>query len=267
MPLEYDLIKDRLEGFLGDSALAHRLFFAALDRLFLRSRYIHRELQKLKASGFSPARLLDAGSGFGQYSFRLARSFPRAKVTGLDLKSERVEASNRLARQFQMDNLAFESGDLLTMEAEAAYDLVLSVDVLEHIEEDRRVIANIARSLRPSGLFILTTPFYDSSSSKDTAFVDEHVRPGYSRKETEQKLAEAGLELRQFIITYGPWGNVAWTLLQKWPMSWLSGRIGLLPLVLVYLVFAYPIAWFCMQIDMRVNNTGGGGILALAVKR
>ena len=161
----------------------------------------------------------------------------------------------------------FEVGDLLDLKYESKFDLVLSVDVLEHIEEDRKVLANIAHALKPEGLFIFTTPYYDGNEPGNAVFVDEHVRPGYTRLEAEEKLSEAGLELQKFTITYGSWGNVAWTLLQKWPMSTLSGRFWLLPFVLIYFIFAYPVAWICMKMDMLTDNRHGGGILAVAVKR
>ena len=265
--MEYDRIKDRIESILGHNTLARKLFFAALDRLFLRARYVRREIDTLKKSGFNPSKILDAGSGFGQYSFRLARTFPQAQVIGLDLKEQIVDSGNRLAVQFGVDNIKFEKGDLLSMDHESQYDMVLNVDVLEHIEEDRKVIENIGRILKPGGLFVLTTPYFDEDHPVQSMFVDEHVRPGYSRKDLEEKLNSAGLELRKFTITYGSFGGVAWRLLQKWPMSWLSGRIWLLPLVLIYFCAAYPIAWIFMQLDMMIKNTHGGGILAVAVRR
>lgn len=264
--MEYDQVKDRLEKIIGDSPVARRLFFAALDRLFLRSRYIRREIGRLKRSGFSPEEILDAGSGFGQYSFRLGRMFPAAHITGLDLKQELVNSGNLFVNRSGMNNIEFERGDLLTMDDEGRFDLILCVDVLEHIEEDRKAIGNISRALKPGGIFIFTTPYFEGKSTEEV-FVDEHVRPGYSKGETKEKLHEANLELRQFTITYGPWGNIAWKLLQKWPMSWLSGRIWLLPVVFLYYLFAYPIAWIYMHLDMKARNRTGGGILAVAVKR
>jgi SAM-dependent methyltransferase len=265
--VEYDSVKDKLEKILGDNVPARKLFFAAMDRLFLRARYIRREIERLRGSGFDPEAILDAGSGFGQYSFSLARAFPNARITGLDLKQELVDSGNRFSSKTGSDNVYFETGNLLTMDSEAQFDLVLSVDVLEHIEEDRWVINNISRTLKPSGLFIFTTPYYDGKDPGNAVFVDEHVRPGYSREEAEEKLSGAGLHLEQFTITYGPWGGGAWKLLQKWPMTWLRGRVWLLPTVLLYYLIAYPVAWLFMQMDLNAKNDRGGGILAIASKR
>lgn len=262
--MDYDPVKDKMQVALKDSVPARKLFFAALDRLFLRSRYVARELARLKAARFSPAAILDAGSGFGQYSFRLSRVFPDARIIGLDVKQDLVDSGNRFAARAGLNQVSFVVGDLLNLGYSSQFDLALSVDVLEHIEEDRRVLANIAKALKPGGLFILTTPYWDGSPN--TPFVGEHVRPGYTRDETREKLAQAGLELTQFTITYGPWGNVAWRLLQKGPMSWLANRAWMAPLVGFYFLVAYPVAWFFMQMDMRSRNRDGGGILAVARK-
>ncbi len=264
--MEYDRIKDRLESVLGKHPLLRTGFFALMNRLFLRSRYVARELAKLRRSGITPGKILDAGSGFGQYSFRLARIFPGAQVVGVDVKPELVESGNRYARQRGISGVQFQVGDLTDLPFRDEFDLVLSVDVMEHIEEDRRVLANISRALKRGGYFVMTTPYVHSQTARGESFVAEHVRAGYTRDETLDKFCEAGLEVRKFIITYGPWGNGAWLLLQRLPMSWLKGRIWMLPLVLLYLALVYPIAWVFMQCDLHRKNRRGGGILVVAVK-
>jgi SAM-dependent methyltransferase len=166
--------------------------------------------------------------------------------------------------------IVFQTGDLLTMAFQNQFDLAIAVDVMEHIEDDHRVLANIGRALKPGGLFMLTTPYFaeaiQGQKPANPVFVDEHVRPGYSRTELQEKLADAGLTLERFVITYGSWGRIAWLLLQRGPMRWLSGRPWLLPLVAVYFCLAYPLAWCFMQMDMRTANQNGGGILAIARK-
>lgn len=270
--MEYDPVKDKLQTILGRSPVARRLFFGALDRLFLRSRYVRREISRLKASGFNPEQVLDAGSGFGQYSFRLARTFPGAKIIGLDVKADLVDSCNDFAKQAGLsppDRIHFVVGDLLNLTYILQFDLVLAVDVMEHIEDDVRVFVNFGQALKPGGIFIMTTPYFDGENASlraDAPFVDEHVRPGYSKSELEQKLAQAGMTLERFTITYGPWGEAAWRLLQQWPMRWLAGRIWLLPLAALYLGIAYPAARVFMQLDMAAENPRGGGLLAVARK-
>ncbi|MFH1862001.1 MAG: class I SAM-dependent methyltransferase, partial [bacterium] len=63
--MEYDAVKDHLDRLMGGSAVLRRLFFAFLNRVFLRSRYLYRELRTLRKANFQPKAILDAGSGFG----------------------------------------------------------------------------------------------------------------------------------------------------------------------------------------------------------
>jgi SAM-dependent methyltransferase len=266
--MDYDPVKNKIQAALGGNVAARKLFFAAMDTLFLRARYVARELSELSADGFRPDEILDAGSGFGQYGFRMANTFPGAKITGLDVKKDLVESGNKFAAKAGLGNVAFAVGDLLDLGYQSRFDLALSVDVIEHIEDDRRVMANVAQALKPGGLFVLTTPYWAGSAGTPPPdfVVGEHVRPGYSREELGEKLASAGLELTKFTITYGPWGNVAWRLLQKMPITWLSGRFWLAPFVAAYFGVAYPIAWLFMQMDMHAKNGDGEGILAVARK-
>ncbi len=269
--MEYDPVKNRLQALLGDNPWLRNLFFVALDHLFLRSRYIRRELRRLARSGFRPAQILDAGAGFGQYSVQMAKIFPDAQILALDVKEDLVAAGNEFVRKMGLRNILFETGDLLNLKYESRFNLVLSVDVMEHIREDRLVLANIGKSLATGGYLLMTTPYYDPGrpqpSSESAGFTAEHVRPGYSRNELEGKLSEAGMQIEKFVITYGRCGGVAWKLLQKKPMSWLSGKPWLLPAVALYLGLVYPFAWAMMELDMRMTNQTGGGIFVAARKR
>jgi len=70
----------RLKGDLEQPLTAHRFcesfFYTLLDLLLLRAWHVNRELRSLKKRSFSgKIKVLDAGSGFGQYSFRMSRIF------------------------------------------------------------------------------------------------------------------------------------------------------------------------------------------------
>ncbi|HSS50109.1 MAG TPA: bifunctional 2-polyprenyl-6-hydroxyphenol methylase/3-demethylubiquinol 3-O-methyltransferase UbiG [Thermoanaerobaculia bacterium] len=98
---------------------------------------------------------LDVGCGGGI----LAEEFARlgCDVTGIDPSERSIEAARAHARQ---EGLAIDyrtgAGEALPF-TDAAFDLVYCCDVLEHVNDVGRVIAEIARVLRPGGLF-----FYDT---------------------------------------------------------------------------------------------------------
>lgn len=79
--------------------------------------------------------------------------------------------------------------------ADASFDVVTSLDTLEHIEDDAAALAEIRRVLRPGGHALLTVPAHPwMFSAHDRAL--HHVRR-YRRGEFRDKIARSGLQLRK----------------------------------------------------------------------
>ena len=95
-------------------------------------------------------RVLVDGCGVGMYVEHLA---PYAgEVFGLDLEFRRV----RQARGRGLQTLCAR-GEALPF-ADGTFDLVLSNEVLEHVQDDRQAVAEMVRALRPGGRIVLFTP-------------------------------------------------------------------------------------------------------------
>ena len=68
------------------------------------------------------------------------------------------------------------------------FDLVLSFDVLEHIENDKKAINEIQRVLRDNGVFVFTVPAYNFLFSAHDRYLSHFRR--YNKKELEVLLSE-----------------------------------------------------------------------------
>src|SRR5690606_41515626 len=66
----------------------------------------------------------------------------------------------------------FRVQELEVLNDQERYDLVLSVDVMEHIEADEKVMQNLCRALKPGGLLLISTP----SDRKSTRLNSSHVK-------------------------------------------------------------------------------------------
>jgi len=159
--VDYDPVKDRLGGFFWKSPARTKAFYRLLDTVFLRSWYVRRALrQRIEGMGDRPVRVLDAGTGFGQYAYWLVDTFPNVEVTAVDVKDDYLERAQAfMAQTPYAGRVAFEKADLtLPLEYADTFDLALSVDVMEHIEDDRAVFRNVLAALKPGG-FLVTGPF------------------------------------------------------------------------------------------------------------
>ena len=98
-------------------------------------------------------RILDFGPGDGWPALPIAAALPHAHVTGVDPSPLRVEVCVANARRLGLDNAGFVVGDGGALPfAEASFDLVTASQSLEEAGEPSRVLAEIARVLRPGGV-------------------------------------------------------------------------------------------------------------------
>jgi SAM-dependent methyltransferase len=271
--MQYDPVKDRIGAIAEKSPILRRLFFGLLNVVFLRAWYVKRELHRvlpqLETDG--RIRVLDAGTGFAQYAYYVARNFPKADVTAVDIKDDYLaSASEFVARTPLKDRIRFGKEDLTLLSLDGPFDFILSVDVMEHIEDDRGVFRHFERVLRPGGMVLINTPSdlggSDVQDDDDESFIEEHVRDGYNLDELEAKLREAGLEPIRSIYTYGPYGSAAWRMLIKHPIRWLGANRAAYLLVPLYYAVALPIGALLNALDVRRHNERGTGLLVLARK-
>lgn len=250
-----------------------KVFYRMLDVFFLRAWYVRRELRRLVASfpTGNEIHVLDAGTGFGQYAYFLAHEFPNVRVLAVDVKEDYLANAERfIQRTPERDRVQFAKADLTVLDLDERFDLILSVDVMEHIEDDRAVFRNFERVLKPGGYVIINTPSdlggSDVGDEADESFIEEHVRPGYNRGELSAKLGDAGLETVRSIYTYGRYGSKAWRLLIKWPMQMLARTRAAVAVLPVYYLAAFPVGTALNALDVRDENEKGTGLLVVARK-
>lgn len=270
--IAYDPVKDRFAAIIRKFRFLRTLFYKLLDLFFLRSWYIRSLLREHGGNLDEEGRwkLLDAGSGFGQYDRFILRQFEQVTVKAIDVKADYLQDSRQyFQKQIQQERISFEQQDLLNISYPKSFDFAICVDVLEHIEEDVQVMSNVQRSLKEGGLFLMHSPsvYSEEDAGDDDSFVDEHARVGYSKETITEKLNAAGFEPIETAYTYGSKGHLAWELLIKYPMLWLTKiKLWALPLLAVYYFFTLPVGLILMRLDMNDDNATGTGIYALARK-
>tara|TARA_R100001143_G_scaffold52492_1_gene47737 strand:- start:14212 stop:15036 length:825 start_codon:yes stop_codon:yes gene_type:complete len=268
--IAYDPVKDRLANLVRNSGTLRRIFYFLLNLLFLRSWYLRRIIAQKGdvLDSLGNWDLLDAGCGFGQYDHFILKRFENVHITSIDVKESYLEDNKRFfLKEIEKERIDFKLGDLLNLNLEKKFDLIICIDVLEHIEDDQKVIQNLSSLLKKGGYFLMHSPSHlsEEDGDDDETFVGEHARTGYSKKEIEEKMMIADLlpELTQY--TYGKWGRRAWKISIKWPMLVLN-KIklwGLIPLAFYYPVIL-PITLLLNFADLLSKKKTGNGIFSIA---
>jgi SAM-dependent methyltransferase len=152
-------------------------------------------------------RLLDLGSGGGRHAFEAMRR--GAQVVAVDVSAADLKDLAAVAgAMIESGETTFASwagvvnGDALDLPfPDASFDRIITSEVLEHIWDDERAIAELVRVLRPGGRLAVTVPTRwpeRVSWALDWRYHDTpggHVRI-YRQRDLEQKLERAGLFLR-----------------------------------------------------------------------
>lgn len=130
----------------------------------------------------------EIGCGTGFVLRAIHDAAPSIELSGSEIFSAGLEfAARRLpaAQFYQMDARAIPFRD--------AFDAIGAFDVLEHIEDDETVMAEVAAALRPGGAFLITAPQHPAlwSRQDEHAF---HIRR-YTAREIRRKLEAAGFEV------------------------------------------------------------------------
>ena len=106
--------------------------------------------------------VLDLGCGEGRATLILAQRFPRSRFVGVDLSENAIARAERDSERLRSKNVRFEVGDAAAIADAERFDLALTFDAIHDQADPARVLANIARALRPDGTYIMVEP--DASS-------------------------------------------------------------------------------------------------------
>lgn len=124
------------------------------------SRYDNglRLLELARQQGLDVARatVLDAGGAFGGDILPFAACGARALVT--DWLDHDFQALIRFAQEQGLTLGAFPADSMQLPLPDACIELVLSLDVVEHLPEPARFAGEVARVLKPGGMAFVTTP-------------------------------------------------------------------------------------------------------------
>jgi len=137
----------------GSSAMLHRLNPVRLG--FIRSAIdAHFGTEPRTMRPLSGRRAIDVGCGAGLLAEPLARM--GAEVTGVDAAEDNIRVAAAHAEAGGL-SITYRCGDVAQMGL-AGFDLVTSMEVIEHVADKAAFVAALAGALADGGLMVLSTP-------------------------------------------------------------------------------------------------------------
>jgi SAM-dependent methyltransferase len=270
--MQYEPIKKSLGRFFTGSPFLRKILYFLLDLLLLRTWHVKKALRKISHEFPGEASILDAGSGFGQYTWRMSRMNKGWKFKAIDINKEQIDDCNTFFGKTGLSGrVAFSTVNLTALNDTNCYDIILSVDVMEHIEADVLVFQNFYKSLKINGILLISTPSDQGGSDvhgeEEESFIDEHVRDGYSIKDITEKLSFAGFKTIEASYTYGKPGNISWRLSMKYPIKMLNISYLFFLLIPFYYLIFFPISIILNIFDLCLTHKTGTGLLVTARKQ
>lgn len=192
--------------------LTHTPFYPNHIGNYIRSLYFWKYINKLPLKNFT--KILEAGCGDGHYALKMAQRFPWIEITGIDIKKSDFQSN-------YPSNFFFKQGDLQNLEDKETYDFIYSIDVLEHIQNNIKVLQSFQQALRDGGYLFIHMPydigkkriFSDKFFAKFNAWTKkEHIGEQYTCDEIKFVLQSIGFEIMETEHTFGFPGELAWEL-------------------------------------------------------
>lgn len=151
---------------------------------------------------------LDAGCGTGAFTLYAAKMGNES--VGISFNERNMEIAQKRAALLGLKNVRFIVGDLRQLDVLSkelgTFDQVLCFETIEHLLNDKKLLADLNRCLKPGGRLLLTTPFKghnpvmgESADRNYRSNVEDggHVRFGYEESELRELVEEAGLKVKE----------------------------------------------------------------------
>ena len=159
-----------------------------VGRRYLVKSFLGRYKRKKKG------KILEIGCGTGGNLEVLSEW---GKVTGLDVSPKALN----FCRKKGFQELILGSAERMNF-PDRSFDLIVALDVLEHVEDDKEALKGCWRILERGGLFLASVPAYKFLWSEHDEVLGHFRR--YSSKEFKKKLKEAGFEeiKASYLVTF-----------------------------------------------------------------
>ncbi|WP_269622999.1 class I SAM-dependent methyltransferase [Prochlorococcus marinus] len=204
---------------------------------------------------------LEVGCGTGFVLKALANEFPEVSLNASEYYEEGLVYARR-----RVPSCNFKCIDATIMSEENTYDCIGTFDVLEHIENDQKVVSNLYKALKPNGSLLISVPQHNWLWSHTDEF-SNHCRR-YSKRGLLNLLKSKGFEViysTSFVSLLLPVMFLQRRLINNNPRNYDSkAELGIDPNLNLALYFLMKVEIFILKLGFIFPL--GGSLLVLVKK-
>lgn len=209
------------------------------------------------------AKILDAGCGHGYASFWLAKHHPQYRIVASELDADYISAGNVIATKLKLTNLSFVKASVTQICDNSYYDLIINIDVLEHIQDDVAVLHLFYKALKPGGWLVLHLPYRHQLHRRflpgfTSHITPDHVRDEYTAEEISMRLRDSNFQIHYLKYGFGTFGELAFE------MNYLFWKKKYFRIISA-LIF-HPLSVLLAYLDIRKDYDCGNSLIIIAQK-
>ena len=99
--------------------------------------------------------ILELGCGWGSLTLWMAKKFPKSKITAVSNSSSQKTHILEQAKKRNLNNISIITEDMNKFNPKTRYDRIVSVEMIEHMRNHRKLFKKINTWLKPGGLFFM----------------------------------------------------------------------------------------------------------------
>lgn len=198
------------------------------------------------------AQIMDAGCDTGRDAIYFSAKYPDAKITAIDISQKAIDEANERLAKAKLNNVSFRVINLLDIDYSEQFNLIYSIEVLEHIDNIDLCITNFYKALKPNGKLIVHVPCPNQKRHfKRFRNIEhpDHIHVGFTAQELADIIQSKGFQVLEKKYTSGWFGSLAWEIFEIIRKSDFFKR-ALFPIILILAV-----------IDTRIINKSGNNIM------
>lgn len=261
-----EILTDVLERHSG----ARKIYLFLTHSLLLKNNIIRREIKLCGRRKKQVQHVLYPGFGMGQLLGIFARNKSRFNVLAIDKNSRMVTQSTSYFAGQNIKNVYCRTADILEFSRPESFDLCLTINLLNYIEDDRLALTNMYNSLKKPGMLLIfnASNYADDRAGKLnlTVYSDKRYRKGYGILEMKQLLKEVGFNKVKARYVYGAPGIISWKMTTAWPTRMVQTSNLFYFLLPLYTLICIPLVFICNFLDMSMNHKKGKCIVVRAFK-